>query len=104
MSFPLTYQDAMNRLAKLSEPSQPAYVQLQALTTLVRELSPANARRHDASPTLQPNPNPALPELPLTEAQQRDFHLHPLAADLPATDAPLTDDDDDGAEEEDDPF
>lgn len=99
MSFPLTYQAAMTRLAELAEPSQPAYVQLQALTTLVRELSPANARRHDASPTLQLNPNPSLPELTLTDAQQRDFHLHPAVADL----APESDDDD-CAEEEDDPF
>lgn len=104
MSFPLTYQAAMTSLPELAEPPQPAYVRVQALTILVRELSPANARRHDASPTLQPNPNPSLPELPLTEAQQRDFHLHPLTADLPATDAPLTDDDDDCAEEDDDPF
>ena len=71
MSFPINYRDAMNRLAHLSEPSEPAYVRVKALCALVRELSPANPhqRANHLALGLEPHPEvsaeaeqPALPE------------------------------------------
>ena len=111
MSFSLTYRAAMTQLAQLAQPPQPAYVRVQVLTTLVSELSPGNPRHQEVARALAPNPNPRLPELPLTSAQRKQFHLHPLAADLaapalteaaPTEDAPPPDDDD--PEQEDDPW
>ena len=109
MSFTLTYADAMNRLAELAQPDRPAYTRLQALTTLVRELSPANPRHDDIVRALKPAPSPdsTFPDAPLTPRQQKDFHLHPVEADLAAPthaeDAPLADDEG-SPEEEDDPW
>ena len=106
MSFSLTYRAAMTQLSQLAQPPQPAYVRVQVLTTLVRELSPGNPRHQAVARALAPNRNPRLPELPLTSAQRKQFHLHPLAADLAAPalteDAPPPDDDD--PEQEDDPW
>ena len=99
MSFPLTYQAAMTKLAELAQPSQPAHVRLQALTTLVRELSPSNPRHQDVTRALEPKPNPTLPERPLTPGERKELHLHPLADDLPAADQP-PDDDEDNPEED----
>ena len=106
MSFSLTYRAAMTQLAQLAQPPQPAYVHVQVLTTLVSELSPGNPRHQEVARALAPNPTPRLPELSLTSAQRKQFHLHPLAADLAAPalteDAPPPDDDD--PEQEDDPW
>ena len=108
MSFPLTYRDAIHQLAKLAQPERPAYTQLQALTTLVRELSPANPGHEQIARALKPppSPDPVCPEAPLSPQQQTDFHLHPVAADLaaPAPGQDLPPDDDDSLEEEDDPW
>ena len=66
MSFPISYGDAMNRLAHQSEPSEPADVRVKALSTLVRELSPANPHQRASHIALglepHPDPAPALPE------------------------------------------
>ena len=73
MSFPINYQQAMTKLARLTEPDQPGYVQVKALATLVRELSPANPhqRANHLALGLDPHPEtsadteqPALPEGP----------------------------------------
>ena len=96
------------KIAELAQPSQPAYIRAQALTTIVRELSPRNPRHQDGLRALesQPRPNPTLPELALTPEQQKEFHLHPVAADLAASahGEELPPDDDDSAEAEDDPW
>ena len=109
MSSPLTYRDAMHQLAELAQPSQPAHTRLQALTTLVRELSPGNPRHDVVVRALKPDPSPdpTFPEAAFTPEQQKQFHLDPLAADL-ADPAPTEDgpppDDDDTPEPEDDPW
>ena len=108
MPFTLTYADAMNQLAELAQPGHPASVRQQALTTIVRELSPSRPRHEDILRALRPapSPDPTFPEAPLSSEQQREFHLQPAAADLsPHADAEtLSTDDDDSADEEDDPF
>ena len=108
MTFTLTYADAMNQLAELAEPGQPASIRRQALTTIIRELSPANPKHQDVLRALKPppSPNPAIPEAQPSAEQRKEFHLHPVEADLAATADPetLPTDDDANADEEDDPF
>ena len=61
MSFPLNYNQAMNQLASLAEPSNPSYVRVQALKTIVRELSPSNPsqRANHLALELEPHPEPS---------------------------------------------
>ena len=100
MSFSLTYRDAMHRLAELSQPGQPASTRAQALSVIIRELSPARPCHQDILRALNPpSPHPTFPEAPLSAEQQTDFHLHPVPAD-----PELPPDDEDEGEEEDDPW
>ena len=105
MSFPLTYRDAM---AQLAEPGHPPSIRHQALTTIIRELSPANPRHEDVLRALNPAPSPnsTFPEAPLSAEQRAEFHLHPVEPDptAPASGPDLLPDDDDSLEEEDDPW
>ena len=107
MSFPLTYRDAMTRLARLTEPGNPPAIQHQALTVIIRELSPDHPRHEDILRALKPDPspNPTFPEAQLSSQQQKAFHLHPVEPDpdLPADPETLPTDDD-SLEEEDDPW
>ena len=108
MPFPLTYRDAMHQLAESAQPDRPAHTRLQALTTLIRELSPSNPHHEAVARALKPDPSPdpIFPEAPLTSGQQTDFHLHPVEADLAdlTTGEDPPPDDDDSPEEEDDPW
>lgn len=106
MAFPLTYRDAMQQLAELAHPSQPAYIRSQALTVIVRELSPNNPRHRNVLRALEPPPRPSLPQAALSPSEQTEFHLHPVPPDLAdfTQNADLPPDDDDSAEEEDDPW
>ena len=107
MSFPLTYRDAMTRLARLTEPGNPPSIQHQALTVIIRELSPDHPRHQDVLRALNPpSPNPTFPEARLSSEQQTEFHLHPVEADpaLPADPETYPTDDDANPDEEDDPF
>ena len=99
-TFPLTYRDAMTRLTQLTEPGQPPSIRQQALTVIIRELSPARACHQDVLRALNPpSPHPTFPEAPLSAEQRTEFHLHPVPAD-----PDLTLDDEDETEEEDDPW
>ena len=108
MSFSLSYRDAMRQLAESAQPDRPAHTRLQALTTLIRELSPSNPHHEAVARALKPapSPDPTFPEAPLSAGQQKDFHLHPVEADLAnltrGEDAPPDEDNND--EEEDDPW
>ena len=108
MSFPLTYRDAMHRLAELTEPGHPASVRHQALTVIVRELSPSNPHHDLVLRALEPTPRPKpiFPEAPPSPGQQTEFHLHPVPADLadPACPGEPPPNDEDNPEEEDDPW
>ena len=107
MSFPLTYRDAMTRLARLTEPGNPPSIQHQALTVIIRELSPAHPRHQDVLRALgpDPSPNPTVPEAPLSAEQRKTFHLHPVEPDPARSADPETHptDDDANPDEEDDP-
>ena len=98
----------MNRLAELAESGHPPSIRHQALTVIIRELSPANPRHEDVLRALNPDPspNPTFPELQPSAEQQKEFHLHPVESDpdLPADPETLPAEDDDSADEEDDPF
>ena len=70
MSFPLTYRDAMTRLAQLTEPGNPPAIQHQALTVIIRELSPDHPRHQDVLRALAPDPQPQ-PHLPRSALERR---------------------------------
>ena len=83
MSFTLTYRDAMTRLAQLTEPGHSPSIRQQALTVIIRELSPDHPRHQDVLRALNTRPQPQ-PHLPRSATQRRaaqdEFHLHPVEA------------------------
>ena len=83
MSFPLNYRQAMTNLAQIANSQEPGYVRVQALKTIVRELSPANPgqRQNHQALNLEPHPEPSPPEASLNGEQQKEFHLHPAYAE-----------------------
>ena len=114
MSFPLTYRSAMNNIAQLANNNdQPGYVRVQALKTIIRELSPSNPgqRQNHQALGLEPHPEaqPSLPEAPLNAEQQKEFHLSPVIAEVNAMMRQLNEQagiaagDEDSTEEEDEP-
>ena len=92
----LHYKVAMNALAEIAGGDHPAYVRVQALKTIVRETSPGNPSQREnhlalglqphpapqPKPSPQPRSEPRLPEGPLTPEQQREFHIHPVWAEV----------------------
>ncbi len=108
MPFDYTYQSSMTGVGQIARSDEAGHVRIKALAILVRELSPANPKHLEISRALgpQPSPNPTFPERPLTPSERKEFHLHPIPADLaapaPADATPA--DDEENTEEEDDPF
>ena len=112
MSYNLNYRKAMNHLAHLAESNdQPGYVRVQALKTIVRELSPSNPgqRQNHQALDLEPHPEPQLPEASRNGEPQQESQLSPgyaRAAEVMRQlneQAGIATADDDNTEEEDEP-
>ncbi len=65
--FPYSYRDVMTEVAQIANSNEHAYTRVNALNTLLRELSPANPKSREIRHVLGLEPPTKFPEAPLAE-------------------------------------